>query len=218
MNLIDRINEIAKELELDKIVELSQRVFKDDHPQLDWAYLFAETEENQDSGFQAAAEMKRQELSRTFLVINGEEKHGFPGYAKWQRRLGQLVGYDNVKPVPIGDPSQVNTLSESEALVRYAMEQKQGRLYIVAPPFHLLRAFMTCASATLKTYDQLSIFNYAGVTLPWGEVVTHSQGVLRAPRRELIGYELERIKKYQEKRDILPTQRILDYMDKRNTR
>lgn len=216
MDLIDKINEFAKELGVDtKVVEIAKSVFNDHNPRLECAYIFANTTDNQISEFQSARELQKSSLADNFLIVNGAEKNGFPGYANWHKDLGQLVNYENIKPVPIDNPSQVNTLSESEAIVRYAMAQNIIGLYAVAALFHQLRASMTVASVALKKYPLLDIFNYPGKELPWDESALHSQGKLKDLRINLLRIELGKIKDYQKKGDILSMQEILDYMGKR---
>jgi hypothetical protein len=47
-------------------------------------------------------------------------------------------------------------------------------------------------------------------------MVVHSQGKLHCERRELIQHELDRIKTYQDKGDLAPTQTVLIYLNQRN--
>ncbi len=215
MNILDEISRLAKELNIDPgIVDISLKIFHDDRPKLDCAYLFAETEDNQGSIFKSAAEIRGQEIAREFWVTDSENPI-WPGYTKWRNHLGQIIGYANIKSIPLGTPNH-NTLTESQALVKYAKENKQSRIYVVAPPFHQLRAFVTTASEAIKENNSLSIFSYIG-DLPiddeyWNTEVVHSQGVLKNTRAGLMGDELNRIKNYS---NILPPKLILDYIDKR---
>ena len=52
--------------------------------------------------------------------------------------------------------------------------------------------------------------------MPWNENVLHSQGVLKAKRRQLIQTELERITKYQNKGDLASTDSVLNYLNNRD--
>ena len=218
LNLIDRINDIAKDLGLDgKIVEIAQMVLNDERPKLQHTYVFANTKYNQDSEFEAVAEMKKAHLASKFIIIGGENHDGFSGYKSWERDIGQKIGYENVMTVPLINTSNVNTLSESQSVINYTRDCGIDKLYIVAATFHQLRAFMTSASVAIQKHEGLSIFNYPGIVLPWDEVVTHSQGVLKATREQWIQHELDRIKKYQIQEDILPTHIIFEYLNNRKT-
>jgi hypothetical protein len=53
--------------------------------------------------------------------------------------------------------------------------------------------------------------------MSWQEEVIHSQGTLKAKRRDLIQEELERIEKYQKKGDLTTPEQVLSYLNKRET-
>ena len=89
-------------------------------------------------------------------------------------------------------------------------------LLVTSPPFHQFRAFMTAVTAALNIYPELMIYSYPGSTLPWMETVTHSQGTLQAPRRQLIEDELMRIEAYQTKGDLARFESVLSYMNQRD--
>jgi hypothetical protein len=224
MNIVDNINSVAIELGMDRrISELAERVFSDYKPLLKWAYLFVQTTDNQESIFDAAESMKKQGLADKLLIISSDPKDGTPGFDAWYKNLGEKIGVEDVVEVPFDRRGNVNTWSESQALLRYAIDKNQGGLYVVSPEFHLLRAFMTAASEAIRfghKYGKLiGIFNFPGeITrgIPedvwWDKVVYHSQGTQRDKRRNLIKPELEKVKDYS---NILPPQEILAYMDKR---
>jgi hypothetical protein len=121
-----------------------------------------------------------------------------------------------VHGVPAGKISSINTLIESEALVRYCKQERYGSVYVVSLPFHQLRAFMTLVTVALREYPQLSIYSHPGAALPWIETVAHSQGTLQAPRRQLIQEELTRISAYQKKGDLARFEDVLDYLNRRD--
>lgn len=214
MDLIDKIESVAKEIGLDSsaIGEICDIVFNDSRPKLKHAYLFANTWDNESSLFEAAIQMQQQSLAKKFLIVNGLDANGFPGYEKWSYKLGRLVGSSNISPVPIENQSGVNTYSESAALADYTKKQKINGIYVIAAQFHQLRAFMTAASEAIKSNPRLNIFSYPGCELPWNEMVLHSQGKLRGRRADFILAELERIKQYS---NILPPAQILNYLQNR---
>lgn len=216
-NLLIYFTEIGTGLGVDPgILAIIKNVFRDRHPKLRLAYLFAETKDNQVSSFQAAEQMTREGLADKFLICGRPEVEatGYPGGVVWQKHLGQKVGSDNILLVPF-PYKKLNTLAESMALVNYLRSINQLELYIVVPHFHQPRAFMTLASVTLRNYNALKIYNYPGILLPWERSVYHSQGILRNTRAGLVKNELERIVLYQTKGDILPSAQILYYIDRR---
>ena len=115
------------------------------------------------------------------------------------------------------ETSMLNTLIESEAIIRFARQKSYHSLFVVAPPFQQLRAFMTAVTVALSEYPELLIYSYPGVAMPWQEEVIHSQGTLKAKRRDLIQEELERIAKYQSKGDLASPEQVLSYLNKRET-
>jgi len=101
--------------------------------------------------------------------------------------------------------------------IRFARQHSYRSLFVVAPPFQQLRAFMTAVTVALREYPELLIYSYPGVAMSWQEEVIHSQGTLKAKRRDLIQEELERIEKYQSKGDLASPERVLSYLNKRET-
>ena len=125
--------------------------------------------------------------------------------------MEQIEGVNNK------ETSMLNTLIESEALIRFAKQHGYRSLFVVAPPFHQLRALMTAVTVALREYPELLIYSYPSVAMPWQEEVVHSQGTLKAKRRDLIQEELERIEKYQGKGDLALFEQVLNYLNKRET-
>ncbi|MBI2145515.1 hypothetical protein HYU18_04300 [Candidatus Woesearchaeota archaeon] len=238
MELIDRIHQVAKELGMDRrIPELANRLINDQRPVLEHAYVFGQTEDNEQSSFQAARAMQQEGIARKFWVIEGIEAEGFPGYQAWHERFGSMVGTENVASLPfptwvqksfwmweycdirtknlIRAHCNVNTLSESQSLVEMAVTSHVPALYVVSPQFHFLRACMTVMSEAINASHRghnVRIFNYLGTSLPWEETVIHSQGTQEMTRAQLVRKELEKIPSYK---NILPVKDIMEYIDKR---
>ena len=76
---------------------------------------------------------------------------------------------------------------------------------------------MTSVTVAIREHPELLIYSYPGVAMPWQEEVVHSQGTLKAKRRDLIQEELERIEKYQGKGDLALFEQVLNYLNKRET-
>jgi uncharacterized SAM-binding protein YcdF (DUF218 family) len=142
---------------------------------------------------------------------------GYPGGDPFRNGLEAIgVPATHIFDLPSGGTDSINTLIESQALVRYAKDQGVTSLFVTSPPFHQFRAFMTAVTVALNIYPELMIYSYPGSTLPWIETVTHSQGTLQAPRRQLIEVELMRIETYQTKCDLVRFESVLSYMNQRD--
>ncbi len=183
----------------------------------DGAYLFAQTEDNQESVFAAAEKLLTAMLTRRVLLPHTEPMSGYPGFRTWQQALqGQGIGNLQMEGVTGITSSILHTLIEAEALVRFAKARGYRSLYVVAPPFHQPRAFMTAVTVALREYPDLQLYSHPGAALPWGAEVVHSQGQTRGARSELIGGELERIGKYHAQGDLAAVEDVLEYLDRRD--
>ena len=117
--------------------------------------------------------------------------------------------------VPIDEQILLNTRTESEAAIDLFKQKQVSSVYVVAPPFHQLRALMTFVTVALQEYPEVQIYSYPGKPLPWDETVPHSQGTTIDSRSNLIHVELERIRKYQRKGDLGSPRSVLDYLKSR---
>ncbi|WP_153305970.1 YdcF family protein [Desulfogranum mediterraneum] len=204
---------------MNMVFELLVRVLCDARPAetADAAYLYCQTEDSQEEVLQAGSWLVQRGLAARVLILKTGAKSGYPGFGQWSERLEELgVAGGQLEGVDPGGVSALNTLVESVALMRFLRQQGYGSLYVVAPPFHQLRAFMTAVTVALEDAGQLKIFSHPALSRPWGEQVVHSQGVLRAMRRELIHAELERIDTYQGKGDLAGFGSVLGYLDRRD--
>ncbi|HIH14362.1 MAG TPA: hypothetical protein HA224_03845 [Nanoarchaeota archaeon] len=189
---------------------------------LDLAYLFAQTADNASSVFATGAQLRRANPSLEIAICGSDNTHhGYPGLHDWHARL-LLEPYSVPlqKIVSIPHLPAPNTLAEAENLVRYAKKHCVTSVAIVAPPFHQPRACLTTITIAKEEYPELQVYNAVGVTLPWGEVALHSQGILSGKRSELIREEWDRIRKYQHSGDrcLCSIKVALDYLNARDTR
>jgi hypothetical protein len=201
-------------------IELLIRVLCDLQPKnpTNGAYLYCQTKSNQQSIFQAAHFLLNNALTHRILIFNTKAKSGYPGFTEWKQQLHQLgLSEEQIEGVLNKETSMLNTLIESEAIIRFARQHSYHSLFVVAPPFQQLRAFMTAVTVALREYPELLIYSYPGVAMSWQEEVIHSQGTLKAKRRDLIQEELERIEKYQGKGDLASSEQVLSYLNKRET-
>ena len=201
-------------------IELLTRALCDLRPKnpTNGAYLYCQTISNQQSIFKAALSLLNNSLTYKILILNTKAKSGYPGFTEWKQQLQQLGLYEEqIEGVINKETSMLNTLIESEAIIRFAKQHNYRSLFVVAPPFQQLRAFMTAVTVTLREYPELLIYSYPGVAMSWQEEVIHSQGTLKAKRCDLIQEELERIEKYHSKGDLASPEQVLSYLNKRET-
>jgi len=201
-------------------IELLTRTLCDLRPKnpTNGAYLYCQTRSNQQSIFQAAQFLLDNSLTYKILILNTNAKSGYPGFTEWKHQLQQFgLSAEQIEGVVNKESSMLNTLIESEAIIRFARQHSYQSLFVVAPPFQQLRAFMTSVTVAIREYPELLIYSYPGVAMSWQEEVIHSQGTLKAKRRDLIKEELERIEKYQRKGDLTTPEQVLGYLNKRET-
>lgn len=184
---------------------------------LDAVYLFGQTADNEDSVFEAAIRIVKDGLARKILFSASEPKCGYPGFGPWFFALRQRgIPEDRLLGVPPPEAESLNTLTESQAFIGFAKSKNFSRVGVCAAPFHQVRAFMTAVSVAASEFRSCRIYSIPGNTLPWNEVVVHSQGVEQGTRASFIAGEFERIERYQEKGDLLSADQILSYLEARD--
>jgi hypothetical protein len=202
-------------------IELTVRILCDTRPDgpVDGAYLYCTTVENQASIFRTARMLISHAIASRIYILDARAMSGYPGGVEWRERLREFgLQAEQIDCVPYGEATSINTLIESQALIRFARNRGMGALVLVSPPFHQMRAFMTAATVASKFYPDLALYSHPGTAMPWMESAIHSQGNLQAPRRQLIQEELTRIHTYQNKGDLARFEEVLDYLNRRDTR
>lgn len=179
----------------------------------DGAYLFGQSIDNQESVFKTALRLVKQQKVKSVLIQSAEAGSGYPGFDLWHTKL---IAYglrtSDIIGVPKVSESILHTGNEAEVLIKFAKTMGFSSIYVVASPFHQLRAFINTVTHVLRLFPELRVYSMPGVTLPWYEFVTHSQGTLQAIRQELIHGELERIERYHQKGDLASDDEVLDYL------
>ncbi len=201
--------------------ELIFRTLRDTLPEspTDGAYLFAQTEDNQESVFTAAEDLLQQGITEKICFIDTPAMSGYPGYKEWEEMLTSR-GVDKSKletvaPIP-ADTTILHTGIEAASMVHFAKQQGYTSMLVTAPPFHQPRAFMAAVTAALSFYPELKLFNYLGIALPWQQEVTHSQGKVQDTRAGLIEGELKRIQKYRQQGELVSVEEVIAYLNKRD--
>jgi hypothetical protein len=201
------------------LIELLIRTLCDLLPDLpaDGAYLFGQTADNQQSVFETGVDLVNRQRARRLLIPDSTPQCGYPGFRAWRQALGGLgLGESDIVGVSTASLPGLNTLAEAEALVRHARAEGLARIFVVAPPFHQLRAFITTVSVVLREFPELRVYNRVGAALPWDETAVHSQGVLQCTRGELIHSELARIERYRRKGDLVSQDEVFAYLQWRD--
>jgi uncharacterized SAM-binding protein YcdF (DUF218 family) len=194
--------------------ELLVRILCDTVPiRVDAAYLFAQTEPNQESVFAAARRLLHTRRAERILISDCDPKSGYIGAAQSRAAMAAYgIGEARVEDVPMEPTEILHTLIEARAVVRFARDNGYRRLIAVSAPFHQVRAFMTLVSVVMSEYPDLKLYSVPGNAQHWDEIVTHSQGTLTGTRAGLIAEELKRIDTYTAKGDLLPRAAVLQYL------
>lgn len=201
--------------------ELIVRTLCDTLPEapVDGVYLFAQTEDNQLSGITVAQHLLQEGITSKVLFVDTVAMSGYPGFIKWCEILCKRgIDKSSIEPVPPvpTNTTMLHTRIEAESLVSHAKHQGYKSIIVTAPPFHQPRAFMAAVTASVTFYPDLQLYSYPGKPLSWQQEVVHSQGKVRESRSGLIAGEVERIRKYQAKGDLLDENKVLEFMNKRD--
>jgi len=200
------------------LLALAVRVFSEPPPPMptDGAYVFGQTADNETSVLETARRLHADGLTRAVLIAGSAPRSGYPGDPAWRALLvADGVPDAAVRNVPTDEHPLLNTLTEAQALVRFARAAGMRAVHVVGAPFHQLRAVITTVSVVLAEHPALAVYSAAGAPLAWDAHVVHSQGTLHATRAALIDAELDRIARYQAKGDLVPAQAVLAYLDAR---
>jgi uncharacterized SAM-binding protein YcdF (DUF218 family) len=181
------------------------------------AYLFAQTQPNQESVFAAAKRLLHVRRVGKVLISGCHPKSGYVGAAAYRAAMVECgMAAEQVEDVPMEPTDILHTLIEARAVVRYAKTKGYQQLIVVSAPFHQHRAFITMVSVALREYPALKLYSVPGNAQSWDEAVTHSQGTLTGTRADLIAHEARRIETYTAQGDLLGRERILQYLRTRN--
>lgn len=179
------------------------------------AYIFAQTGFNQKSVLDTAPLLWK-EKHIPIGIRKNQESESYPGFDSWCDELCSR-GIEKENIIGISSCPEVNTLSEARDLVSFARTRNFKSVCIIAPPFHQLRAFMTMVSVALKEFPGLRIYNRTANPLDWDETGVHSQGIVKGRRFQFLHSEWQRIERYSDKGDIAPIEKILKYLEWRDS-
>lgn len=217
---MQRITDVSAE-ELEAFFLLQPRIFSDyrdpKRGPFKMAYIYTNTPDNEDSSFLKAIELVNVGTVESLGTGEGNRGRGYEGYDHSIKRL-RTLGLKNEMPVmKFGIGEHLHTGSEAQMLAEYA-RSIDGDIAIIAPPFHLVRAFMTTITAFKRNGVSARAYAVPGVPLPWLQEATHSQGLVKNIRAELLIGELQRLEKYRtpEFGGMLSAQEVIDYLNWRD--
>ncbi|WP_299989221.1 YdcF family protein [uncultured Pontibacter sp.] len=203
------------------IEELIIRALCDTIPEepVDGLFLFGQTEDNQQAAFETSQSFLQSGRTGKVLCLGTKAMSGYPGFEVWKEEMTKLgIGVEQLIPVPPvpEDTAMLHTLIEATSAVRYAREQGYKSMVVTAAPFQQPRAFMTAITAALREHPSLYLYSLPGKPMLWQEEVTHSQGKLEDTRAGLIAGEMERIRCYHDRNDLISVTEALDYLNRRD--
>ena len=171
----------------------------------DLLYLFSETDDNRESVLEVARSLYRIRYGDNTAIPDNATNPGYSGFAEWFRVWYKRFGPSVYTVFPITVPGSLNTMSEAQAMVRYAGEQGMRTITVVAPAFHMPRAFLSAISVVVRECLDIKVYALPGRTPDWWhKEVNHSQGTTSGTRVELIAGERKRIARYQKEGDYYP--------------
>src|SRR3989344_8423255 len=213
--------------ELEVFFHLLPRIYSDYRDPrrgpLKLAYMYANTPDNQDSMFLRAIELANAGAIESLGTSEGDLGHGYEGFDHSVERLKVFGWKGQIPLVKLNVGGNVNTGSEATKLAEYARSfagggSNGGALAVIAPAFHLPRAFVTTVTALHNVgLAAVRVYPICGVSLPWLQEAVHSQGAKNTRAGWLTG-ELQRLEKYRapEFGSMLSAKEVLDYLNWRD--
>ena len=201
-------------------IELLLRILYDTLPgeRADAAYLFAQTEPNQESVFATARDLLERDAVGKLLISDCDPKCGYIGAPAYRQAMVEFgIAAEAIEAVPMEPTEILHTLIEARAVVSFAKARRYRSLVVVSAPFHQERAFMTAVTVALRDHSALKLYSRPGRAQRWDEVVTHSQGILKGTRAELIAAEQQRIDTYTAQGDLASRDQVLKYFRTRDS-
>jgi hypothetical protein len=182
------------------------------------AFIYSNTPDNEGSSFLRAIELVHTGQAETIGITEGERGRGYEGFDHSVTRLRELGLKEETPLIKFDISGNINTGSEAQKLAEYARSVTGGDIAIIAPPFHIVRVCMTTVTALKRNNVSVRIYPVPGAPLSWREEATHSQGLLRKKRAELLGDELQRLEKYRaaEFGSMLSAKEVIEYLDWRD--
>ena len=156
--------------------------------------------------------LKHNITNKTLCIL--DNKRAMSGVLPCDNVYNIYDSYDfKIETIPYdASLNSINTRIESEALVDWISENNIQHIVICAPPYHILRAFMTLVSVCIERGLNINIYIINGMVDDWNDITITHNGDTKTSFNNVIELELERIKKYTEKGDICICDKIWNYI------
>ena len=138
-------------------------------------YIFAEPATHIDLLVSAVAPIAKQRKIK--VAICGGVGQGYD-FRVWFKALREN-GLKEDEIVLISPDEYLNTITESTKLAQHAKMFGWKNIWITAPPFQQLRAFITLASMLKKEFWYAKIFNMLALPIDWYKEIIHYHGEVR---------------------------------------
>lgn len=168
-------------------------------------YAVSETPDNEDHVlFMVADLLFRGEISR--IAIMDPQSHiynyGYAGPKKCSKALlAKGVKDDEILVIKSSAPiAMPHTFTEMQFVLPRLSEMGQEAILLIAPAFHLLRAYISAVSVVIQEKLPLKLYGARAVPNSWFVEVVHSQGKEKRRRDMLIVSELAKCIKYLDPR------------------
>lgn len=212
--------------DLVECLTLAHRILRDEPlpDEIDAICFFGQTEENDHDALRKGSDLWFDCQSAQVLVgqcdrIERENGLVVRGSDAWVKELeGFGVDSESIQVYPMSDKFPPSTDAEAWGMVPLIKENGWKRLVVTVPPLHAIRAFVSLVSACLKNgLDDVGIWSAPSAAPPWNESVFHSGSMPSATRVSHIAGELAKIFAYCAKGDHPPAQKVLEYLNHRDT-
>jgi hypothetical protein len=194
--------------------KLSIRICNDDYPQSNgrFFYCFAHNDINIEVMAKGIKNIL-QDKDKVYIIKNNIKCSGVSKY----NDVIDIYNSFGIYPLMIDYKHDwINTRIESEEVINWTQKNEIKKLIICAPPFHLVRAFMTAASVIIENKYDISLYAIPGYVNNWRDITISHQGLNKNSFNSFIDIELERIKNYIKKGDIKSLLEIWNYIMTRN--
>lgn len=201
----------------------------------DAAYLFGHTRDMEKSILGAAAELYEHfkvgllyicELAPGYVYNGSPENPFYADFDGWSKTLSEMgVAKSKIFPItsPLAIPPETkppisHTGTEAEAFVDLAKNLGFTKVYVVAHPVHILRAFTNTVTFVTRKYPSLRVFAKTGYSCQaWNSECLLNQGVVRGSLIDkAFEAEFERLNKWYAKGDLISCEEVLDYIRQRD--
>jgi hypothetical protein len=187
-------------------------------PSADLVYLAGQTRDNESSVLE-----KVYRFSGPIGMIGYDDVEkicGFAGFTRWKNALvaggisaERIVGIEG-SFVEVGGKRIIHTLSEHEAMARYAASLGKKQVLLIAPYWHILRCFLSAVLAGQRHYPEMQVYPVIGMPLDWGVDSKHSQGTLGGIRADFMFTETLRIFSYYEQGNLASPEEAMEHLDR----